>query len=648
MHTNKFLNNKTKTSFNSSALSSPSSPPPLATSSSPLTSLSPSSSSLSPSSSTSFDVDHHHHHPYQRNSHYSQHSYHTNPHQTTNFNTPHNHNNNSNSSFASSIDLEPYLEAMEARSIQRHPETDVWEELQRKESDILLAAELGKALLEKNEELVKQHEKLIEENSIKIEKLEQEKHVLRQKLAIAEEESEQRVLEYQTDLNELKDKLQAQEIAIRQAEKEKTLIIEELTSQNARLTEQIQEAHNTEMKLMSQIQELKDQYQYRNTSLQEHVNSLESIKTELNLTTEKRHELEKRLQAVQEEKQNLAAALEESSDRIHMLERHAREQETKLETTLQALERATRENNVLSERLGADSYSASTGKKSLQFEMECDEDEANFSEDGKPSQIWVESRSVYIQLKSLVDSLKISHDDDSGLNSDISLDLESMDNTISSTSDIGGSGGVSNGMDNNGNGHPVNFRPGMLSAMSDELTRLLLNLDAGNFKKMLDQTRNLVLEQEDEIKRSHQLIQQLEAKCAVTDVELQNVKEERDQARSDLVDNTDRDELLAKAQKERDNANERRTKAEVELAKTRVELMQANSQLLESIQQKVELSQQLEQWQMDMQELIEEQMRSKMINNRKSQQPQPQTNASGASNLAKRLSNYKLWSLFQR
>ena len=41
-------------------------------------------------------------------------------------------------------------------------------------------------------------------------KLEQEKHVLRQKLAIAEEESEQRVLEIQTDLNELKDKLLAQ------------------------------------------------------------------------------------------------------------------------------------------------------------------------------------------------------------------------------------------------------------------------------------------------------------------------------------------------------------------------------------------------------------------------------------------------------
>ncbi len=39
---------------------------------------------------------------------------------------------------------------------------------------------------------------------------------------------------------------------------------------------------------------------------------------------------------------------------------------------------------------------------------------------------------------------------------------------------------------------------------------------------------------------------------------------------------------------------------------------QINSQLLESIQQKVELSQQLDQWQADMEELLEEQMMKKM------------------------------------
>ena len=40
--------------------------------------------------------------------------------------------------------------------------------------------------------------------------------------------------------------------------------------------------------------------------------------------------------------------------------------------------------------------------------------------------------------------------------------------------------------------------------------------------------------------------------------------------------------------------------------------MQVNSQLLEAIKQKVELSQQLDQWQVDMHELLEEQMVKKM------------------------------------
>lgn len=60
---------------------------------------------------------------------------------------------------------------------------------------------------------------------------------------------------------------------------------------------------------------------------------MESIKTELNLTTGKRQELERRLQHAQEEKESLTSSLEEASDRIHMLERHAREQETKLEVS---------------------------------------------------------------------------------------------------------------------------------------------------------------------------------------------------------------------------------------------------------------------------------------------------------------------------
>lgn len=69
----------------------------------------------------------------------------------------------------SSINLEDFALDMEARSNQRTENADVWTQLQQKEADILLAAELGKALLEKNEELVKQQEKLIEEYNAKLE-----------------------------------------------------------------------------------------------------------------------------------------------------------------------------------------------------------------------------------------------------------------------------------------------------------------------------------------------------------------------------------------------------------------------------------------------------------------------------------------------
>lgn len=68
-------------------------------------------------------------------------------------------------------DLEDYVKVMavardttvEARA------DDVWTQLQQKESDLLLAAELGKALLEKNEELKKEQERLAEEYSKKLE-----------------------------------------------------------------------------------------------------------------------------------------------------------------------------------------------------------------------------------------------------------------------------------------------------------------------------------------------------------------------------------------------------------------------------------------------------------------------------------------------
>lgn len=66
--------------------------------------------------------------------------------------------------------LEDYIFDMETRPPDnKTADADLWTQLQQKESDLVLAAELGKALLEKNEELAKSQEKIIEEYSIKLE-----------------------------------------------------------------------------------------------------------------------------------------------------------------------------------------------------------------------------------------------------------------------------------------------------------------------------------------------------------------------------------------------------------------------------------------------------------------------------------------------
>lgn len=70
--------------------------------------------------------------------------------------------------------LEDYVVEMENRSAinEQHAQNlseDVWTQLQQKENDLQLAAELGKALLEDNEKLKKQLEETVEEYSKKLE-----------------------------------------------------------------------------------------------------------------------------------------------------------------------------------------------------------------------------------------------------------------------------------------------------------------------------------------------------------------------------------------------------------------------------------------------------------------------------------------------
>ena len=81
------------------------------------------------------------------------------------------------SSEAMGYSLDDYIYSLEARGGARggggggaaESDADIHAQLLAKERDLILAAELGKALLEKNEDLSKQNEKIAEEFSQKLE-----------------------------------------------------------------------------------------------------------------------------------------------------------------------------------------------------------------------------------------------------------------------------------------------------------------------------------------------------------------------------------------------------------------------------------------------------------------------------------------------
>jgi len=159
-------------------------------------------------------------------------------------------------------------------------------------------------------------------------------------------------------------------------------------------------------------------------------------------------------------------------------------------------------------------------------------------------------------------------------------------------------------------------------------------------------------EQEDLNKRKDDELLEVKSKLSVTEVKLEAMEEERDILKSDQENsNAAKDELIKKAWDVRDAAVKRKNNTEIELARTRIDLMQVNSQLLEAIQQKVELSQQLDQWQVDMHELLEDQMVKKMRDqdksNKKLQIASGNNSDSGDSGEIRKKSS-KILSFFQR
>uniref|UniRef100_UPI00398EE098 BICD family-like cargo adapter 1 n=1 Tax=Pristiophorus japonicus TaxID=55135 RepID=UPI00398EE098 len=454
---------------------------------------------------------------------------------------------------------------------------DLLSQIRQKDSDLILAAKLGKALLERNQELSNQFEIMQRELTDKLEHLEQEKHELRRRFENREGEWEGRVAELESDLKQLQDELERHQVQLREANKEKVGALRELSEQNQRLLEQLTRAAEMEQQLSMQVHNLRDEFREKSMSTNQHIARLESLQAEIKVLTERKRELERRISAMIEENELLQSTIEDLQDRVLMAERQSHNKDLQLrqnQLELHEVRMSHRQLQVKVDEMNEEMSLHSVSPTSISLLSEIEQSMEAEELEQEREQLRIELWEAYCQVRSLCSHLRGNDITDSALSTDSSMD-ESSDS--SSAKDI-----------------PT----GSLHTALHELKRLIQNILDGN-----------------------------ESTVVLLRVEMSAMKEERDKLKVTSEDK-EQDKQLQKALNDRDEAIAKKNTLEMELAKCKIDMMSLNSQLLDAIQQKLNLSQQLEAWQDDMHRVIDQQLMDKQ---QKECRPPAQSSRNGCS-----------------
>ncbi|XP_068594775.1 BICD family-like cargo adapter 1 [Brachionichthys hirsutus] len=482
----------------------------------------------------------------------------------------------------------------------------------QKEKDLVLAAKLGKALLERNQDLTKQYEKMHKDLNDKLECLEQEKHELRRRLESREGEWEGRVAELETDVLQLQGELERHQVQLREADKDKTKAISELSEQNQRLLEQLSRAAEVERQLSTQVHSLRDNFREKSMSTSQHMTQLEALQAEqgleINMLSEKKMELECRVLCMMEENELLQSTVDELRERTLVLERQCHDGNLQLKQSQLELQEVQVSHRQLSARLeelmeGQSYQSLSPHPSSLLCEIEqsMEQEEQEQEREQLRLQLW----EAYCEVRSLCSHLRGNDVTDSALSTDSSMDESSE---TSSAKDV-----------------PT----GSLHTSLLELRRLTQNLLDGNestgsrrsdedaleeqVRKLgeeLREVRELYETEQSKTRSNVEEVLQLHNQMALHSVEMCSLQEDHDRMKT-MAEIREPGEQLQSAIRDRDEAISKKKAVEMELAKCKMDIMSLNSQLLDAIQQKLNLSQQLEAWQDDMHRVIDQQLMDK-------------------------------------
>ncbi|XP_037603562.1 BICD family-like cargo adapter 2 isoform X1 [Sebastes umbrosus] len=250
------------------------------------------------------------------------------------------------------------------------------------ETDLILAAELGQALLEKNEELaasLEQREKELELMCLMFQALQQEKHVLHRKLDMNELASGQREAELTADLTALRAELEQHRSQGRDRRKDESEKLTQLANHNQRLVEQLAEAVTLEHSLRTELRSLREEMDESSFSRNINFTQLGNIQAENRVLLERRSHMEAQLKASQEDSVRLRTERDRLRDRLSELQIKLREKEAEIEQEQGVVFELRTVNRSLQQKalnLGEDSLLDSTQTQPLSLHSEIQQSQA--------------------------------------------------------------------------------------------------------------------------------------------------------------------------------------------------------------------------------------------------------------------------------
>ncbi|XP_037634153.1 BICD family-like cargo adapter 1 isoform X2 [Sebastes umbrosus] len=481
-----------------------------------------------------------------------------------------------------------------------------------KEKDLVLAAKLGKALLERNQDLTKQYERMHKDLNEKLEHLEQEKHELRRRLESREGEWEGRVAELETDVQQLQGELERHQVQLREADRDKTRAISELSEQNHRLLEQLSRAAEVERQLSTQVHSLRDDFREKSMSTSQHMTRLETLQAEIKMLSERKVELERRVHAMLEENELLQNTVDDLRERTLMLERQSHQKDLQLRQSQLELQEVQGSHRQLSARLEElteehSLHSLTPHPSSLLCEIEqsMEQEEQEQEREQLRLQLW----EAYCEVRSLCSHLRGNDVTDSALSTDSSMDESSE---TSSAKDVP-TGSLHTGLlelrrltqnlldGNESTGSRRSDEEALEEALEEQVRKL---------GEELREVRELYEAEQDKTHSNEDEVLKLHNQVALLSVETCSLQEDNERMRT-MAEVQEPSEQLQTAIRDRDDAIAKKKAVEMELAKCKIDIMSLNSQLLDAIQQKLNLSQQLEAWQDDMHRVIDQQLMDK-------------------------------------